>query len=346
MKVKMIDIAHELNISVAAVSMAINNKNGVSDETRSKVLDLAREKGYELRKIKYKQKSDGTVKKYIKLLRIQKHGLVAIDTAFFSRVIDGIEEECKRCNYELLVSNCRLDEINNQWILREFASYVSGVIILATELESQDVHMFDAIDKPFVMLDSYFPGKEWDFVLMNNFDAVYQAMNYLKQCGHQVIGYLKSNTPIYNFNERFRSYQYILHMMNIKYNAQDTYLLTPTIQGAYNDMKQRLVKHPTIKPTAFIADNDIIAAGAINAMKDAGIKIPMDTSIVGIDDMPFSQVIDPTLTTSRVYKNEIGREAVRTLVNKINHKKTVSKKVEVNTHLVIRNSVKSINLEK
>lgn len=341
MKIKLIDLANELNISVAAVSMALNNKKGVSDETRDKVLELAKEKGYKVKELPIDTSRDLEVKKYIKLLRIQKHGLVAVDTAFFSRVIEGIEDECKKNNYELLVSNCKLDNIDGEWINSEIANTIEGMIILATELELADADIFDQIKKPFVMLDSYFPGKEWDYILMNNYNAVYQAIKYLDECGHKSIGYLKSNTTIYNFDERFRSYKDILNHFGIDYVEKDIIPLEPTLSGAYDEMN-RLLSEGQINhfPTAFLADNDIIAVGAMNAMKDNGIKIPEDVSIIGIDDMPFAQVISPKLTTSKVYKKDIGRESVKLILRRIENFNGPTQKREVNTSLVLRNSVK------
>ena len=93
MKVKLSDIANEMGISVAAVSMAINNKSGVSEETREDVMKTAERLGYKIKKPQSVQQS--TAKRFIKLLRIRKHGLVVMETAFFSALIEGIEMQCK-----------------------------------------------------------------------------------------------------------------------------------------------------------------------------------------------------------------------------------------------------------
>lgn len=343
MKIRLKDLAEELGLSIAAVSMSLNNKKGVSEETRDKVIEAAVAKGYKIKETTIELPTNPEAKRYIKLLRVQKHGLVAIDTAFFSSLIEGIENECRKNNYELLVSNCKLKNLESEWIEAEFENNISGMFILATELGQDDVKVFDSITKPFVMLDSYFPGKEWDFVLMNNHSAFHQSVEYLKANGHTSIGYIKSSTAINNFNERFSGYLEALNRFGLQYDADLTVGLEPTLDGAYRDMNTLLKEGKLTKmPTAYIADNDLIAVGAMNALKDNGYGIPEDVSIIGFDDMPYAQVVSPKLTTNHVFKNEIGKEAVRLLLYRLSHDNKVSQKREINTKLVIRDSVKML----
>jgi len=95
-------------------------------------------------------------------------------------------------------------------------------------------------------------------------------------------------------------------------------------------------------PTAFIADNDIIALGAMNAIKQVGIKIPEEVSLIGLDDRPFCTIMSPQLTTVKVYKKEIGRQAVKMVVEKIKKESEFSRTVLVDTILIERESVKQI----
>lgn len=341
MKVKLSDLAKELKISVAAVSMALNNKKGVSDETRQRVMQLAHAKGYQIKSPHGAIDEEKQEKKYIKLLRMQKHGLIAIDTAFFGTVIEGIEEECKNQGYELLISYKSLQELNHWDIEEECGNNIQGLIIFATELDDSDMLAFRDIRKPIVILDSYFIGEHWDTVLMNNEGAAYQAVKYLAQCGHRKIGYLKSSTPIYNFRKRFIGYLDALQGEGLTFDSQLNFELEPTLVGAQRDM-EILLQEKDIKelPTAFVADNDIIAVGAMNALQKNNIQIPEEISMIGIDDMPFCQAVRPELTTVKVYKKEIGKEAVNTLIRNIGTKRNIVQKREINTELIIRNSVK------
>jgi len=340
-KVKLKDIADELHISVAAVSMAINGKRGVSDATRKEVLDLAKTYGYETKVKTIKTiKTQGMRRRYIKLLRIKKHGLVAADTAFFSKLIEGIEEEIKKMNGELLVSNVKVEELNNEWIDFENKSEIDGIIILATELVSKDIDLLNKLNKPFVVLDNSMNDQDWNCILMNNEHAMQKGMKHLIQKGHRHIGYLKSSHSICNFDERFMAYLSIVEKETLEKDQGNIICLEPTLDGAYEDM-MKVLNQKTNKnfPTAFMADNDLIAVGAMKALMEKGYLVPQDISIVGIDDMPCGTIIHPKLTTVRIYKKEIGKLAVDRLLSLCENDQDISRKILINTMLIERGSV-------
>ncbi len=340
MKVKLSDIAAEMGISVAAVSMAINNKSGVSEETRLQVIEVAKRLGYDMKKVNLKKESRD--KRFIKLLRIRKHGLVVSDTAFFTSVIEGIDKQAKKMGFEFLISNLTLDANNEQQIADEYHEDVAGMVILCTELMEEDVQGVMNLKCPVVLLDSKFDYNR-NTILMNNQKAVRQAVKHLVSKGHRQIGYLKSNTMIYNFNSRFKSFKESMTMHDLVLRDNDVIELTPTIEGAYEDMMPALANRELKDlPTAFVADNDIIALGAINAMQETGIKIPNQISVVGIDDMPFCSLVSPQLTTVHIYTGEIGRQAVKMLVEDIDGESESTRTVMVDTELIQRESVQEI----
>lgn len=338
MKVKLIDVANAMDISVAAVSMALNNKKGVSEETRLQVLEVANRLGYKIKTAVVEQASDS--KRFIKLLRIKRHGLVVMETAFFAAVTEGIEEQCRKMGYELVVSNIVIDDTDPEQIKREYHDDVKGIITLGTELQEEDIKLFSSINCPKVVLDRRFMHRI-NTVLMNNHQAANQGIWHFVECGHEHIGYLKSHTSIYNFDSRFRGYQESLKNYQREFHPEWVILLEPTIEGAYRDMLLYLNENGMENlPTAFLADNDNIALGAMNAMKEFGIHIPEDISLIGIDDMPFCKLVSPNLTTIRIFKEEIGRQAVKLLLEEIAGESTYTKKIEIDTELVIRNSVR------
>jgi LacI family transcriptional regulator len=345
MKVKLSDIAGKMGISVAAVSMAINRKAGVSEETRAQVMKVAEELGYVFKKtfVEETVKRNSQSKKFIKLLRISKHGLVVMETAFFSAVIDGIEQQCKKTGSELLISNIIFDPAMPNQIADEYHDEVDGLIVLCTELDDEDVVGLIELNCPKVILDRRFDANV-DTVLMNNQKASRQAVSFFYSKGHREIGYLKSSKRIYNFDSRFRSYQVSIESKGLKVNEKFIVHLEPTIEGSYRDMLRYLEdKSLSELPTAFLADNDNIALGAMNAMKERGIRIPEDVSLIGIDDMPFCNLVSPRLSTVRIYKEEIGRQAVKMLVEQSANETDCSRKVEVDTLLVDRESVMDLN---
>ena len=114
--------------------------------------------------------------------------------------------------------------------------------------------------------------------------------------------------------------------------------------GAQISMKKYLKKEHEL-PTAYVAVNDIIALGAMKALKDMQYRIPDDVSIIGFDNMPFCEISSPPLTTFNVLKDEIGRTAARLLLNQSESQERIPMKLEILTDFIERDSVKSIKIE-
>ena len=174
--------------------------------------------------------------------------------------------------------------------------------------------------------------------LFNNMQGAFMATRYLCEKGHKHVGYLKSKVPINNFLERKDGYKKALKACDVPYEPEMTFLLGSTVEMAYFDMKAHLARAPQL-PTAFFADNDNIAIGAMRALKEAGYRIPEDVSVVGFDDIPFCELIDPPMSTVRVPKQAIGRMAVDRLVTRLDQDPQERIKIEVHTDLVERASV-------
>jgi len=189
-----------------------------------------------------------------------------------------------------------------------------------------------------LLLDSYFKSENLDTVIINNIEGVYKATCYLAELGHIDIGYLHSSVRINNFDQRMVGFKKAINHKGLKLNKNFIFCLESTIDGSYKNMFNILENKPEL-PTALFADNDIIAFGAIKAMKEFGIKIPQDVSVVGFDDMPFCEMIDPPLTTVMVYKQRMGMIALKRLVERIDEAPAETIKIEVNTTLIERKSV-------
>lgn len=333
MKLTIKDIARAANVSPATVSNALNNRKGVSEDVRQLVYKVAKDIGY-MREPAAKRNTLRFVvyKRYVE-------GYVVSDTPFFSSLIEGIEKQCRAQGFELLISHVNIHEADyNERINSIINDYSSGIILLATEMTEEDLEAFKAARVPIVLLDSHFRNCGYDTVSINNTDAAYRATTFLIDNGHTQIGYLRSSKPINNFRYRHQGYSEALteHGLNADENHQ--IYLEPSMDGSYRDMKTVLEERKAPLPTAFFADNDIIAFGAMKALQEKGIRIPEDVSIVGFDDMPFCEMTNPRLTTIKVFKQEIGSIAVRRLIEKMDRNENPVQKIEVETELVIRDS--------
>lgn len=331
------ELSKLLNISEAAVSMALNNKTGVSTKTRLKVIKCAEEHGYDFSKLKISEQeiiSNGRI-----LFVIYKNnGIVVDDTPFFSKLSEGISQCCKENNYTLTVSylysnddiDVQIDNIKN--------NDYEGVLLLGTEMTEVNFVPFSKLKMPLVVLDTYFENFNVNYILIDNIQGANFATNYLiKTCKSQP-GYLKSKYSIVNFEERFEGFQKAIRKNGLPTSKSIVHELSPSTNGAYADMKELIAQGEELAKCYF-ADNDLIAAGTMRALKECGYKIPEDIAIIGFDDMPLCTYFDPQLTTIRVPKQYFGYISANRLIQQINNPCFESLKILINTSLVLRKSV-------
>ncbi len=335
MRITAKELAAKLNLSAAAVSIALNGKPGVSTETRKLVLEAAEKYGYDFTRISEKKRTSGTV--YFCIYK--KHGAVVGDTPFFSEVSEGISEGCKREEYRLKITYLYEDgELAREIEEIQFSDCV-GMILLGTEMTGEDYKHFSHLPFPVILLDTSMEGVSCDCVLMDNVLGAFQAASFLiKHTGIQP-GYLHSFYPISNFNEREEGFFKAVHTHGMSASGSIVHHLPPSVDGAYTDMMELLKKGLPIT-SAYFADNDWIAIGAVKAFKKMGYRIPEDVSIIGFDDVPFCTVIEPSLTTIHVHKHSMGEIAVSRLMKRLHEPNTPPAKIRLGTELVLRHSVR------
>ncbi|MDD3217637.1 MAG: LacI family DNA-binding transcriptional regulator [Lachnospiraceae bacterium] len=329
MKVSIKKISEITGYSPATISNALNNKRGVNKNTSAEIFKVAQELGYI---------SENRITK-IKFVIYRKNGLVIDDTPFFSLMLDGVERECRNLGYEMSVCNLdyRSDDYEEQlkWLLTDTSS---AIILLGTELLDDDIAPYKTSKSHILCLDYSNSDMDFDCVLINNSDSAKMATEHLIDRGHREIGYLRGSFRIKPFRSRAVGYARALQLKDIPLNRQYTVTLSPKMEGAYSDMKEYLKKKPKL-PTAFFADNDMIALGAVKALQESGYRIPEDISIIGFDDLPFSEISSPRLTTIRVNKQEIGELAVRRIHEIIKGVGKSKLKINVCTEFIERDSV-------
>lgn len=334
MKVNINEISRISGFSPATVSNTLNNKKGVNRETAEKILRIAQEYGYQP---KAKISS-------IKFVIYRNSGLVVSDTPFFSSLIAGVESESRNSGYETAIFNLDKGSADYAKNLNQLMSDSrSAILLLATELSEDEVKVFEKIKSPVVILDSWFESTVFNSVLINNTDSVYHAVQYLINKGHRKIGYLGGSVRIQNFVYRQLGYKRAMTDNGLQPDTKFFFSLTPTMDGAYNDM-DKLLRQNGEMPTAFMADNDIIALGAMKAMQCHGYRIPDDVSLIGFDDMPFCNISTPPLTSIHVFKQDMGKIAVRRLIELIDSDTQVKTKIQICNQFIERNSVCQYNL--
>lgn len=328
------ELARQLNLSEAAISMALNNKPGVSTATRKRVLEAAKAGGYDFTRLT-EAPAPRTEKGTLSLIIYKKHGAVVTDTPFFNQLIEGIEAGCRQSHYLLNINYLYGDEDVPAQL--NTLSYCNGIILLATEMKYEDFKPFEELRIPLVVLDTYYETLKYDCILINNFQGAYQAASYLiRKCKSQP-GYLRSSYPIGNFNERADGFYKAIRDNGMSASKSQVLSLTPSMEGAYDDMMELLENGEELS-RCYFADNDLIAAGAMKAIKKRGSRIPEDVSIIGFDNMPLCTYVEPSLSTINVPKQYMGQLAVQRLVHLLENKEHFPIKLEVGTQLVRRKS--------
>ncbi len=339
MKVRVKDIAQKAGVSPASVSNVLNGKKGVGEATARHILSVAREMGFVFNKT-----TPGN-KDYVRLVSFKRHGLVVMDTQFFAEVIEALERQCHQAGFKMVISNIHMEKDADYLerirdICREDCA---GILLLATEMYSEDVDLFSRTKAPLVVLDSLFRNKPLNCVMMNNQEAGYLATERLIKMGHTRIEHITTTVRLNNMKYRRLGYESAMHDAKLPIEENAIWRVTPTLEGAYRDMRLLLETREERMPTAFFAANDIIAAGCVRALKEKGFKLPQDISIIGMDDLAICQITNPVLSTIRVPREDIARTAVKRLMELMEDgTSTAIEKTQVGVELVDRQSVQNI----
>lgn len=329
MKISMRKLSEMTGYSPATISNALNHKRGVNAETAEKIIAIAKETGY----------IPETVVRKIKLVIFKRNGLIIDDSPFFHAIINGFEQECRNNGFEMVISNVdKRDEDYEKQVHSLIDQTEFAIVLLGTEMIDGDLDIFRGAKCPIVILDYSDDSMQMDSVAINNQDSVVLAMRYLVDRGHTKISYLRGSYRIKAFRERLQGYRILMQKKKLPYDDKNIITLSTTINGAYRDMLQYLDKKPDL-PTAFMADNDMIAIGAMKALQERGVRIPEDVSIVGFDDISFSEISSPRLTTIRVPNIDMGRLAVRRVIERLDGKTDGVIKLLVCTTFVERDTV-------
>lgn len=318
--------------SPATISNAFSRKRSVSKDAAEKIFKTAQEIGY-FPKLKISN---------VKVVIYKKSGAIVNDSPFFSALLSGVEAECQTFGYNTVMCNLVEDAPDYDNKLEELLNDPSSaLLILATELDEAEARRFQSALAPVVLLDNWYEYLKFNAVLIDNTDAAIKAVTYLANMGHRHIGYLRGSVEIKNFYYRCQGYVRALRECGLTYESEYTFSLTPSMEGSYGDMAE-ILRHAPKLPTAFFADNDMIALGAMRALQQNGYRVPEDVSIVGFDDLPYCAVSSPPLTTVKVYNSQMGRAAVRRLKEIIDYGDTYRSKVQITSSFVERDSVRDL----
>ncbi len=327
------EIAKLANVAPSTVSKALNNRPDVSEETRKKISEIAREHNFTPNAFGKGLKKKTT--ENIGVIFCREHQPLS-GNPFYSRVLEGIESEIGMNNYNLLlhlIPECNQDSLPK--MVRE--RQVDGLILVGI-LREAFVNKIVAAHVPLVLVDPKYSIMDCSQVFIDNEHGAFIATQYLVDAGHRKIGFISGDLSRLSFKQRYDGY--IRALRNNHISVKDTLIKTGGIEQGYEHVKCLLTQSEI--PTAIFAANDINAICGYKAAQEINFKIPENISFIGFDDIDLARISSPALTTIRVYKQELGAYAVRTLfrILKGEHPKPVLTIVPV--ELVERDSVRRI----
>lgn len=338
------ELAKILDVSEATVSLVLNGKSGISDKTRKSVIARIKELGYQ---DMLKECTEGPViqtsqksAQNIGFILYKDGGQLLGMNSFFPLIFDGIESTARKYNYTLSVINIEKEQLKTQIQYIRDAD-CRGFVVFATEMQEPEVACFEELQIPFVIFDNYFIDHEINSVKVNNEQGTYLAVKYLHRLGHRKVGYLSSGLAINSFCEREMCAKKAIREIGMEEPDPYSFVLGYPTDNAELQMEELLDKNVEL-PTAFLADNDLVAIGAMQALKKRGYKIPEEISVIGYDDRPICELVEPTLTTIRLPREHFGAEAVERLIALMHQERSETVKLEINGTLVARHSTATV----
>lgn len=342
MRLKNKDIAQMLGISVTAVSLAINGKPGVSDDTRRKVLALVADSNQRaLEGAMAKVEKAGSVAFVVH----KAHGAVINENQFFSNLVEVVQQEAQARGYSLTIVHYRPGQDMDAHL--EYVGNLApdGLLLQATELTEEALRRYLELGLPTVLLDGYFDLEPVDSVTLDDQTSIYRAYAYARDMGHERIGFLAGTPRIKNFEHHLDGFWKGVHDLGPAGADHPVVELGCTFEEARRDMAAFLANPPDgfRMPTCLIADLDNIALGAMRALKDAGYSIPGDVSVIGYGNTGIAAISEPPLTTTQIEMYESGRLAMSLLAERMRnpHKAAVTTTM-VSSYLVERGSVRRL----
>ena len=309
------EIAAKLNLSPSAVSLALNGKPGVSESTRALVLETAMRMGYS------RLDSSGSVLANRTICFVRYAGKIvqiAEHTSFASFVLQGVEARATELGYSTQVRYLNAGDMYNPQTL-EFIRNADGVIFLGTDITEAQLpeleQLFEVLgNTPVVVVDSVELSNRADCVVNDCFGGAKAAAELLIRTGHSRIGYVKAKQRIRNLDERERGVHAALDQADLSMSA--VIEVDISSEGAFQDFDSWIKGKPEL-PDGLFAENDILAAAVIRSLKKHGYRVPDDVSVIGFDDIPMCEMLDPPLTTVHAFKEELGSVAMDHLDRRI-----------------------------
>ncbi len=330
-------IAELVGCSESTVSRVLNGKAAtyrISDRTAHEIQRIAKEKNF----------SPNNIARSLRTQRTLTLGLVIPDISnpFFSSIARHIEREARKLGYSIMLVDTEEEtELEEHSVTLLHQRNIDGLIISPV---GQSVAHLEALFEqhiPIVIIDRFFPNSKIPYVASDNYAGAKEAVSFLISHGHRRIACIQGLPYTSPNNDRIRGFLDAFQEHNLK---ADMDLIVGDSFGEENGyLEMKLLLKRTEPPTAVFALSNLISLGVLRAVREEGLHIPSDLSLIAFDEQPYLNYLSPPLATVAQQNAEIGRLAIKMLFQQIQSRsKMVSQGVVLPTVLIKRNSVKSL----
>ncbi|HOO26837.1 MAG TPA: substrate-binding domain-containing protein [Lachnospiraceae bacterium] len=331
--VKLADIAKRVGVSTVSVSKALSGKGGVSSQVQEQIEQVAKELGYVSKADAKKRKSGSTGN--IGVLLPQR--FVGQNTFYWGLYQEIVNALALRGFYGILELLSFEDEKNQVIPKMILDKKVDGVIVLGQARAEFTTFLYDLKAVPVIFLDYYVGKEEYDTVISDGFHGMYRLTNYLIDMGHREIGFVGTTLATSSITDRYLGY--IKALMEAGIEPKTEWLIPDRELGT--DTLVDLVLPKTL-PTAFACNCDVIAYRLLRKLKERGLSVPEDISIVGYDNYAYEDDAQDPVTTYDVGMRRMAETCVRALVSKIYGDRYYKGVQIVTGHIVYKKSVRRI----
>ncbi|WP_110929515.1 LacI family DNA-binding transcriptional regulator [Bacillus massiliglaciei] len=329
------DVARTANVSIATVSAVINQNKFVSEELKERVEKAIHELRYRPNKVARSLK-----KKETKLIGV---AVTEVTNPFYPHLLKGVEDTALDYGYNVLLCTTGDDPSKELELVQSMADQGADGIILGTadQADSESIVFLEEAKIPYVLINRSPSEYKGSLARINSYLVGEMAAQYLTDLGHDKLIFIGGDRL--NSWERERAFIDTLKTKDISLGPDRIIRSEYRSERVYNDI-QNLIKDRQIMPTAIFAASDIMAFGAIKALLDYGVKVPEDVSVMGADNIPFSEDFKVPLTTIDAKAYEIGKCGCDLLIQAVNHRteEFEHKQIFLKPVLIERDSCKSV----
>ncbi len=309
------DIATRCGVSVATVSKALNHQQDISEETRKRIRQAAKEMGYTANSAARTLKTNRTNNIGLLFEDLQSSGFMH---EYFAATLNSFRFEAERCGYDITFINSDVGHQKTTYLQHARFRQLDGVCIICADFHDPQIQELVFSDIPTVTLDHAFNNRT--SVLSDNMNGVFSLVYYAYDRGHRRIAYIHGNRTAVTESRLmgfYRACEELGLQIPKEYIRASEYHAPLSCYAATKE----LLAIPN-RPTCILFPDDYAYIGGINAISEAGLRVPDDISVVGYDGIHMAKMLSPRLTTWQQNTDEIGRIAASRLIERIEHPRT------------------------